>query len=167
MGRAALGLAAFAVAAAAAGGGLAGPGPLKGPPAVIVQFGYIKALTAKGKGYEMRFDPALWLSGETANRAAVEDGAVAPGEAVPNDYYIRNPDRRLLSYRVPPDTPVTVVTVPRGQPRSTRIDMAELAAIVRGRNPRRRPLLDRRGFLGYWVSVSIDTVRSIDQQYQP
>jgi hypothetical protein len=58
----------------------------------------------------MRFDPALWLGGATANRAAIED---------------------------------------------------------KGRNPRRRPLLDRTKALGFWIRVATDSVRSLDQQYQP
>ena len=49
----------------------------------------------------MRFDPALWLSGQTANRAAIEDGAIPPGETVPNDYYIRNESRKQLTYTQP------------------------------------------------------------------
>ena len=58
-----------------------------GPPAVQTQFGYIKSMKRKGAGYVLRFDPALLLSGITANTAAAEDGAVAPGEPVPNDNY--------------------------------------------------------------------------------
>ena len=54
-----------------------------GPPAELVEFGYIKSLDAKGSRYEMRFDPAWFLSGVTANTAAAEDGAVPPGQPVP------------------------------------------------------------------------------------
>jgi hypothetical protein len=61
---------------------------------------------------------------------------------------------------------VTVVTI-GALPRSTRISVAELAAIVKGRNPKDRRLLDPRGFLGYWAKVRIDTVVTLDQQYQP
>lgn len=28
-------------------------------------------------------------------------------------------------------------------------------------------LMDRRGHLGYWATVRIDAVASLDQQYQP
>ncbi len=47
--------------------------------------------------------------------------------------------------------------------------VSELAQIVKGKNPKHRPLLEHgslRG-LGYWVKTRIDTVQSIDQQYQP
>ena len=50
----------------------------------------------------MRFDPAWFLSGETANRAAAEDGAVPPGQPVPNDNYRVEEGHRLLTYLVRP-----------------------------------------------------------------
>ena len=37
----------------------------------LAQFGYIKSLTRKGSGFELRFDPAWFLSGQTANTAHV------------------------------------------------------------------------------------------------
>jgi hypothetical protein len=81
---------------------------LKGPPPTVTQYGYVKSLKKKGSTYELRFDPALWLEGETARRAAVEDGVIGPGDPVDNDYYIRNPEKKLLTYRVPAGAPVTV-----------------------------------------------------------
>jgi hypothetical protein len=57
------------------------------PPARQTLFGHIKSLQAKGGGFVMRFDPEWFLSGSTANAAAAEDGAVEPGQPVPNDNY--------------------------------------------------------------------------------
>jgi hypothetical protein len=142
----------------------AGPN-LAAPPAVIVQYGHVRSLVRNGSRYRMRFDPALWLSGATANRAAVEDGVIAPGEAVPNDYYIRDENRKQLTYFVTPSARVTVVTNPASGLRSTRITVSELAAIVKGKNPNGRKLYGTG--LGYWIRVASDTVRSLDQQYQP
>jgi hypothetical protein len=149
--------AADAIATAAAG-------QLARPPSSVVQFGYIRSLAGQGGAYRMRFDPALWLSGATANRAAVEDGAIRPGETVPNDYYIRNESRRQLTYAVPANARVTIVTVGAG-PRSTRVSVAELAAIVKSRNPRKRKLYGPS--LGYWARIVGDRVTRLDQQYQP
>ncbi len=140
---------------------------LRSPPRQLVQFGYVKSLARAGSHYELRFDPALWLSGTTANRAAVEDGAIPPGDTVPNDYYIRNESRRLLTYRVPRTAPVTVLTNPGPGPRPTQITVGELAQIVKGRNPRHRRLYDDGNHLGYWIRVAVDTAVSLDQQYQP
>ncbi len=38
----------------------------------------------------LQVDYADWLTGDAANQAAIEDGVIAVGETVPNDYYIRN-----------------------------------------------------------------------------
>lgn len=137
---------------------------LAGPPRMQTHFGHIRSLTRSGGRFVLRFDPAFWLGGTTANRAAVEDGLVRPGESVPNDYYIRDERRRALTFLVPAGARVTVLT--RG-PRATRIGVAELARIVEGENPRGRALFDPQNDLGYWIRVSVDTVRSLDQQYQP
>jgi hypothetical protein len=138
------------------------------PPREVVLYGHIRSLTRTGARYQLRFDPALWLSGTTANRAAVEDGAISPGDVVPNDYYIRDETHRLLTYRVPPFARATVITF-GGSPglRSTRIAVSELAQIVKGRNPKRRRLFVPGNRLGFWIRVATDTVRTLDQQYQP
>ena len=139
---------------------------LASPPRSIVQYGYVRSLVPSGGGYRMRFDPALWLSGETANRAAAEDGAIPQGEPVPNDYYIRNEGRKQLTYTVPTNARVTVVTnETNGTLGSTKITVSELAAIVKGRNPKKRKLYGPG--LGFWVRVVGDRATSLDQQYQP
>jgi hypothetical protein len=135
------------------------------PPSEQTQFGYISKLAKKGNRYEMRFDPALLLSGVTANTAAAEDGAVEPGEPVPNDNYRLNETRRLLTYLVAPSAHVTVLTKNgQGSLGETSISVAELSKIVNGGSHIRlfEPLAT-----GVWLRVHIDTVRSIDQQYQP
>ena len=137
---------------------------LAGPPRDQTLYGHIRSLSRKGNRFELRLDPAFWLGGVTATRAAVEDKVIAPGDIVPNDYYIRDESHRLLTYRVPATAHVTVLT--RG-PRSTAIAVSELAQIVSGRNTKQRPLYDRGNHLGYWIRFRLDTVRSLDQQYQP
>jgi hypothetical protein len=132
----------------------------------VALWGHAKSLVRRGARFELRFDPALWLGGATANRAAREDGVIGPGDTVPNDYYVRDERHRLLTYLVPTNARVTVITGLSTQC-STTIPVSELAAIVGGRNPRGRPLYDRRNALGFWARISTDTVRSLDQQYQP
>jgi hypothetical protein len=134
-----------------------------GAPSELVQFGYIKSMTRKGGGYEMRFDPAWFLLGETANVAAAEDGAVEPGEPVPNDNYRLDEGHRLLTYVVPANARVTALT---NGVDGTRITVSELAQLVQGKNPFPRPLFEPIK-TGFWIRVRIDTVRSLDQQYLP
>jgi hypothetical protein len=135
----------------------------RGSPAVQVQFGYLKSLTRKGGGFELKFDPAWFLMGETASAAAAEDGAVEPGEPVPNDNYVVDEGHRLLTYKVPTSARVTVLTE---GPDGTPITVSQLAQLVAGKNPLPKPLFEpiRTGF---WIRVRIDTVRALDQQYHP
>ncbi|SRR6266511_3671785 len=134
-----------------------------GPPGEIVQFGYIESLTRKGNGFQMQFDPAWLLTGLTANTAAAQDGAVEPGEPVPNDNYVVNEGHRLLTYKVAADAHVTVLT--EGVSGSS-ITVDQLAQVVAGKNPFPKPLFEPIA-TGFWILVNIDTVRSLDQQYRP
>ena len=137
-----------------------------GPPAERIQFGHIVSLTRKGDHFEMRFDPAWFLSGETANSAAAEDGAIEAGQPVPNDNYVVEEGHRLLTYLVPDDAHVTVLTKDgdSAQLGATPITVSELAQIVQGNSSLElfEPLET-----GVWIRVNVDAVRTIDQQYQP
>jgi hypothetical protein len=129
-------------------------------------FGHMASLEPDGDGYRLRFDPAWFTSGVTANEAAAEDGVVEPGEPVPNDNYRIEEGHRLLTYLVPKDAEVTVLTR-EGDPAnfgSTPVTVDELAQLVDGQTPVElfEPL-----DTGVWIRVNIDTVCSIDQQYQP
>ena len=129
-------------------------------------FGHISSLTQKDDQYEMRFDAAWFTSGVTANTAAAEDGVVAPGEPVPNDNYRIEEGNRLLTYLVPTDAHVTVLTR-QGDPvnfGSTPITVFELAQLVNGETPVE---LFESLDTGVWIRVNIDTVCALDQQYQP
>jgi hypothetical protein len=129
-------------------------------------FGHIASLERKNGRYEMRFDPAWFTSGVTANTAAAEDGVVEPGEPVPNDNYRIDEGHRLLTYLVSPTANVTVLTR-TGDPAgfgATPITVSELSQLVRGQKPVElfEPL-----DTGVWIRVHIDTACAIDQQYQP
>jgi hypothetical protein len=129
-------------------------------------FGHIKSLARQGDHFEMRFDPAWFTSGVTANTAAAEDGAVEPGQPVPNDNYVVEEGHRLLTYVVPAGAHVTVLTR-SGDPANfgaTPITVSELARIVDG--GKHRPLFEPLES-GVWIRVHVDTACSLDQQYRP
>ena len=133
-------------------------------PGEVVLYGHVKSLTPNGSRFQLRFDPAWWLTGLTAKRAKLEDTG---SSEVPNDYYIVEEGHRLLTYFVPATAHVTILTR-AGIPANlggTPITVSELAQIVKGRNPRGRQLMEPKA--GFWIRVAGDTVRSLDQQYQP
>jgi hypothetical protein len=128
-------------------------------------FGHIESLERSGDHYTLRFDPAFFTSGITANAAAAEDGAVPAGQPVPNDNYVVDESHRLLTYTVPESAAVTVLT--RGGPGAlgqTPTTVSELERIVNGGSDLAlfEPLDS-----GVWIRVHIDTVCSLDQQYRP
>lgn len=123
-----------------------------------VHYGHIKSLTRKGRRFELRFDLAFWLSGETARRAALEDHPNDPG----GDYYVLEESHRLVTYLVPPTARVTIVT---RLPYSEESTVSELAQLVKGKNPKQRRWLNMH--FGFWIRIKGDAVSSLHQQYVP
>ena len=139
------------------------PRPPYSGPRETVFYAHLASIAPRGRGYALRVDPAFYLSGLTASRAAREDTGSSD---VPNDHYIVEEGHRLLTYIVPPTARVTVMTNDRPAGiKATRIPVSELPRVVRGRNPRGHTLFEPKA--GFWVRVATDTVRSLDQQYQP
>ena len=98
--------------------------------------------------------------------AAAEDGVVAPGEPVPNDNYRVEEGHHLLTYVVPADAHVTVLTRD-GDPAgfgSTPVTVQELARLLAG-----EPAVELFEPLdtGVWIRLRGDTTCAIDQQYLP
>jgi hypothetical protein len=120
-------------------------------------YGHIRSLRRTAGRYEMRFDPAQWLTGVTASRAALEDTGSSD---VPNDYYLVDESHRLFTYVVPASAHVTIVTgLPGRGPCTTAVSVARLVRVVRAGT----------GF-GFWIRVGAkypSLVLSLDQQYQP
>jgi len=147
-------------------------GFLRLPPATPagqqVFYGHIVSLKKSGARYELGFDPAWLLSGVTAQRAAVADGVLQPGEPVPNDNYTRDESHKLLVFKVPLSARATILTNEGTTGlSSTQVAIPELAQIIAGKNPKHRKLFGSPKGFGFWSRVSIDSVRSLDEQYHP
>jgi hypothetical protein len=134
-------------------------------------YGQVKALERKGDHYELRFDPAFFLSGVTANVAQAEDQHTPcqPSACPPvaNDNYVVDEGHRLLTYLVPADVQGTVLTKSgsSGGPfPATTITVAQLAQIIAGNSSLKlfEPLST-----GVWILVHVDTVLTFAQQYRP
>jgi hypothetical protein len=141
--------------------------PVAAPPCGDQKvFGHIRSLVRKGDHYELRFDPAWFTSGVTANTAAAEDGKVEPGQPVPNDNYVVDESDRTLKYLVRPGAHVTVLVNNDTGILSTPITVSELGEIVStGKSSRRKLFEPLRS--GVWLRYRIDTVCALDQQYRP
>jgi hypothetical protein len=134
-------------------------------------YGRVKSLERKGDHYELRFDPAFFLSGMAANVAQAEDQHTPcqPSACPPvaNDNYVVDEGHRLLTYLVPADVQGTVLTKSgsSGGPfPATTITVAQLAQIIAGKSSLKlfEPLST-----GVWILVHVDTVSTFAQQYRP
>jgi hypothetical protein len=128
-------------------------------------FGYIRSVSAAGPATTLAFDEAEFLTGKEAQKAAEDDGAIEPGEAVPNDYYIRNPDRATKTYPIANDAQITAKRCSLcrdGRPGELG---PFLASFMKGRQTYAQPYRGKFGL--YWLTIEDGTVVAIDEQYVP
>lgn len=129
-------------------------------------YGHIRSLRRVNGRYVLKFDPAFFTSGITANTAAAEDGAVEPGQPVPNDNYVVDESKRVLQYYLSPTAHVTILANTPENPSSTPISVSELAEIVANGKSSTHTLFEQLDS-GIWIRVHNDTVCALDQQYKP
>jgi hypothetical protein len=155
-------------ALALAGCGADGEPQADQPPAVretSEHFGFIRSVDTASDPVVIEFDEAEWLTGEAAQEAAQEDGAIAPGDPVPNDYYIRNPDQSTRPYELAPDAEVTAtrcLLCRDGKP-------GNLTDFLRSFSKRGQTYADayRGSDSQYWLTIEEQVVVGIDEQYRP
>jgi hypothetical protein len=132
----------------------------KQPPSVF--YGHIKSMHRTKAGFEIRFDPAWWLTGRAAEQAKFEDTG---SRDVPNDYYVVEEGHRLLTFPVGKNAEVTMVG---RNVRTIRLSAAELNQLENGKNPRHRHLLEPEA--GFWIQIGEkypNRAVKVIQQYQP
>jgi hypothetical protein len=134
-------------------------------------YGQIKSLVRRGSHYELRLDPAWFLTGITANvaQARAEGRSCRPSLCPPvaNDNYVDDEGHHVLTYLAPVGARGTVLTrtgSSGGPFPATSISVNELARLVAGQSSLKlfEPLSS-----GVWIVVHGDTVRSFAQQYIP
>jgi hypothetical protein len=141
--------------------------PFRATPAEQTFYGWIVSLRPAAGGYLLRFDPAFWLSGITANvamaQAVHERCAPAKCEPVPNDHFVLDEGHETLTFVLPASTRGTVLRS-GSNIAGTPISAAGLAALV-AQGPRAK--LFERLDSGIWLRVHNDTVLAFAQQYRP
>lgn len=75
--------------------------PTTMPPALAdgERFGFV-SVVREGERLIVSFDEAEMLTGDAARQAAVEADVIEPGEDLPNDFFIFNPDEAAVELRV-------------------------------------------------------------------
>ncbi|MFN2590600.1 MAG: hypothetical protein ABR518_07495 [Actinomycetota bacterium] len=126
-------------------------------------FGFLESVDIDASPHSLVFDKADFLTGEEANEAAREDGAIGQGESVPNDYYVhnRNELRRTLTF----DDDVELVVLDWTNCCEPRVGELEPFAAAFDQD---QPSGAYRGPTSpYWVTVEDGQVVEIEEQYLP
>ena len=134
-------------------------------PPTAERFGYIRSVSTAGPTATLAFDEAEFLTGKDAQKVAEEDGVVERGEPVPNDYYIRNPEKTTTTFPIANDAEITARRCPlcrNGRPGELG---PFLAAFVKGRQTYAEPY--RGKYALYWLTIENGRVAAIDEQYVP
>jgi hypothetical protein len=84
------------------------------PNGNIRAMGYIDKVWESGGTRHISIDFAEMLTGEEAKKAAVEAGEIAPGEDLPNDYFIRNVNPKKREFTVSESAVITTATLSGG-----------------------------------------------------
>jgi len=136
------------------------------PNGNIKSMGYITDVWVDGSGRHLRIDYADMLGGAEADAAAVAAGAIAPGEHVPNDYWISNVSSKLREFKV--SNSVAITTSTRWAPHDGFYAPCTWADFLSFWGP--GPLPDGESHLHsvpWWIERDGDTVVKIDEQYLP
>ena len=97
----------------------------------IEQFAFVRAIDES----EVRYDPAMMLTGEEAVEAARADGVLAEGETLPNDFYISNPDQEETVAALDPDGAYYLIGFDSaGALVDQQLTLKELVAVLNGVN---------------------------------
>jgi hypothetical protein len=140
------------------------PAPTPGP-SPTEHFGYIRSVSTAGPAATLAFDEAEFLTGDAAQKAAEQDGVVAPGEKVPNDYYIRNRDQTTQTLRIANAAKITAKRCPLCRHgRDGQLDPF-LASFMKARQTFADPY--RGKYSLYWLTIRDGEVAAIDEQYVP
>lgn len=80
-------------------------------------------------GTALYVDPAEFLGGDAAVRAAREDGEIGPHEDLPDPFYIRNHSKAIVRIPVSAKLRITVLASRGGSPTPEKLTAGELAAL--------------------------------------
>lgn len=132
------------------------------PDGTIKAMGYIDRVWENNGSRYLSIDYAEMLSGEAAQKAAVEDGVIEPGETLDNDYYIRNQNPMKREFEVSPA--VTIKTMTREGGFDQPATWEEFLSFW-GLNPpgQATHLKD----MPWWITRDGQTIIAIEEQYLP
>ena len=133
------------------------------PNGNIKAMGYIDAVWEEGGTRYISIDYAEMLTGQEAVDAAVEAGYIAPGEDLPNDYFIRNDNPQKREFTVADDASITTATYGGGMEESV-VSWDVFRSFWTEFPPEGATHLNA---MPWWIERDGDTVVKIAEQYLP
>lgn len=132
-------------------------------------FGFVDTLSGSSEKIYLRFDRALWLTGEAATDAAISAGVCTPERSkacLPGGYYIENNSVELSLYVVSTGVRIIVGTLERGasiayESRQS-ISLSEFRQLFE--DPRSATTWRS---VPFWITLKDGAVVSIEEQYVP
>lgn len=133
------------------------------PPAIAdgESFGWVRGI----EGELLLIDPAELLTGEEARRAAIEDGLIAEGEDLPNDFYISDPSDETITVPLAGNAIYRLLLFAEGTPTETEVSIDEVVAALAGSNPDVYGVAD--GVFPATITVEGGQVTEVVQVYLP
>jgi len=132
------------------------------PNGNIRAMGYIDKVWESGGTRHISIDFAEMLTGEEAKAAAVEAGEIAPGEDLPNDYFIRNVNPKKREFTVSNSAVITTATLSGGMDEPAT--WSEFKSFWTASPPAGAEHLRA---MPWWIERDGDKVISIAEQYLP
>lgn len=140
------------------------------------QFGYIKAVEVnpETKEVSITFDQALWYFGDEAEKLAREDlgcnKANAPeecsgGSILNNPYYIQNPIKRDLKYKLDQSAVIKLISYIRTDGLGIKeVGVEDLQKYLEETDPHNA---DGSTVIPFWIVIDKGVVNYIEEQYIP
>ena len=132
------------------------------PNGNIKAMGYIDEVWEEGGTRYISIDYAEMLTGQEAMDAAVEAGYIAPGEDLPNDYFIRNDNPQKREFKVAESAVITTATYGGGMEESVSWDVFK--SFWTEFPPEGAAHLNA---MPWWIERDGDTAVKIAEQYLP
>lgn len=140
--------------------------PLTETMPATTTLGFIREVTLTSMDTDtIRFDDAVWLTGEAAERAAIIAGLCTTedtSDCTPNGYFIENANSTPVALKISPSVEIEMETYETGEPgdKIERVDLKTFAGLVN--DPRLH-----WNKLPYHVTVENGVVTKIVEQYVP
>ncbi len=127
----------------------------------IRDFGYLSRKAIKGSDVLLTIQYAELLRGEAAKQAAIEDGLIKEDEDLEDDYYVREGDREIGTFKVDPRAKVFLTDSPEGPLKEIALDKF-LTQVGTGKDDR-----SELANAPYWFTLVGDRITKIEQQFVP